>query len=41
MTQPETGTLDAALVEALGVLRVGTDEDKDCHAPLSKPILVS
>jgi len=27
MTQPETGTLDAALVEALGVLRVGTDED--------------
>ena len=27
MTQPETETLDAALVEALGVLRVGTDED--------------
>ena len=27
MTQPETETLDAALVEALGVLRVATDED--------------
>ena len=27
ITQPETETLDAALVEALGVLRVGTDED--------------
>ena len=27
MTQPETETLDAALVEGLGVLRVGTDED--------------
>ena len=27
MTQPETAALDAALVEALGVLRVGTDED--------------
>ena len=27
MTQPETETLDAALVEALGVLRVATDEE--------------
>ena len=27
MTQPETEALDTALVEALGVLRVGTDED--------------
>ena len=27
MTQPETETLDATLVEALGVLRVATDED--------------
>ena len=27
MTQPETETLDAALVEGLGVLRVATDED--------------
>ena len=27
MTQPETAALDAALVEALGVLRVGTDAD--------------
>ena len=27
MTQPETEALDAALVEALSVLRVGTNED--------------
>ena len=28
MTQPESETLDAGLVEALGVLKVGTDEEQ-------------